>query len=102
MVTGAVAETEVEAQKQAMRGAHRLLEKKAPRKPIPNKVQNVLWGRASGRCQYAGCNRLLIGKQISGARNANESYIATSWATLPMDRAATRSSCPSSLTIRTT
>jgi hypothetical protein len=76
MVTGVVAETEVEAQEQAMRGAHRLQEKKASRKPIPNKVQNVLWGRTSGRCQYAGCNRLLIGEQISGARNANKSYIA--------------------------
>lgn len=50
--------------------------KKPPRKPIPNKVQNVLWGRAAGRCQYAGCNKLLIGEQISGARNANKSYIA--------------------------
>jgi hypothetical protein len=36
----------------------------------------VLWGRAAGRCQYAGCNKLLIGEQISGARNANKSYIA--------------------------
>ncbi len=50
--------------------------KKTPRKPIPNKVQNVLWGRAAGRCQYAGCNKLLIGEQISGAGNANKSYIA--------------------------
>ncbi|KRR25455.1 hypothetical protein CQ14_09785 [Bradyrhizobium lablabi] len=50
--------------------------KKAPRKPIPAKVQNVLWARAAGRCQYAGCNKLLIGEQVSGARNANTSYIA--------------------------
>lgn len=50
--------------------------KKAPRKPIPPRVQNVLWGRAAGRCQYAGCNKLLIGEQVSGARNANKSYIA--------------------------
>src|SRR4051812_8852426 len=50
--------------------------KKAVRKPIPPRVQNVVWGRAAGRCQYAGCNRLLIGEQISGARNANKSYIA--------------------------
>lgn len=50
--------------------------RKTTRKPIPNKVQNVLWGRAAGRCQYAGCNKLLIGEQISGARNANKSYIA--------------------------
>jgi hypothetical protein len=50
--------------------------KKAKRKPIPPKVQNVLWGRATGRCQYSGCNKLLIGEQISGAHNANKSYIA--------------------------
>jgi hypothetical protein len=50
--------------------------KKAKRKPIPPKVQNVLWGRAAGRCQYTGCNQPLIGEQISGARNANKSYIA--------------------------
>lgn len=50
--------------------------KKAARKPIPNKIQNVLWGRSAGRCQYTGCNKLLIGEQISGARNANKSYIA--------------------------
>ncbi len=39
------------------------------------KVQNVLWGRAAGRCQYAGCNELLVGDQISGAANANTAYI---------------------------
>ena len=50
--------------------------KKPGRKPIPVKVQNVLWGRSAGRCQYSGCNRLLIGEQISGAKNANKSYIA--------------------------
>jgi hypothetical protein len=50
--------------------------KKPARKAIPAKVQNVVWGRAAGRCQYAGCNKLLIGEQISGARNANKSYIA--------------------------
>jgi len=49
---------------------------KTKRKAIPPKVQNVVWGRSAGRCQYAGCNRLLIGEQISGARNANKSYIA--------------------------
>ncbi|WGS17597.1 MULTISPECIES: SAVED domain-containing protein [unclassified Bradyrhizobium] len=50
--------------------------RKPARKAIPPKVQNVVWGRAAGRCQYAGCNKLLIGEQISGARNANNSYIA--------------------------
>jgi hypothetical protein len=46
------------------------------RKALPRKVENVVWARAAGRCQYAGCNRLLIGEQISGARNANKSYVA--------------------------
>ncbi|SNT02390.1 hypothetical protein SAMN05216374_2347 [Tardiphaga sp. OK246] len=50
--------------------------KKPARKSIPNKILNVLWGRSAGHCQYTGCNKLLIGEQISGARNANKSYIA--------------------------
>ncbi|MHC2280393.1 hypothetical protein ACVME8_007036 [Bradyrhizobium diazoefficiens] len=45
------------------------------RKPIPTKIQNILWGRAAGRCQYAGCNIHLVGDQISGAANANKAYI---------------------------
>jgi len=47
---------------------------KPPRK-VPAKIQNILWGRAAGRCQYAGCNQLLIGDQISGAANANKAYV---------------------------
>lgn len=46
------------------------------RKPIPAKILNVLWARAAGRCQYDGCNTLLIGDMISGAGNANRTYIA--------------------------
>jgi SMODS-associated and fused to various effectors sensor domain len=45
------------------------------RKAPPRKVENVVWARSAGRCQYAGCNRLLIGDQISGAANANTAYI---------------------------
>jgi hypothetical protein len=48
---------------------------KTKRKAIPIKVQNIVWGRAAGRCQYAGCNDLLVGDQISGAANANKAYI---------------------------
>jgi hypothetical protein len=66
-VTGVVAEIEAEGAPAPV---------KTKRKPIPPKIQNVLWARAAGRCQYAGCNKLLIGEQISGARNANTSYIA--------------------------
>ena len=51
-------------------------EKKKARKSFPKKVENAVWARAAGRCQYQGCNKLLIGDQISGAANANTSYIA--------------------------
>lgn len=45
------------------------------RRPLPDKVKNIVWGRAAGRCQYAGCNALLIGDEVSGAVNANAAYI---------------------------
>src|SRR5262245_57108413 len=47
----------------------------APRKAIPKKVENIVWARAAGRCQYAGCNKLLVGDQISGAANASGAYV---------------------------
>lgn len=28
----------------------------ANRKPIPQKIQNLLWARAAGRCEFDGCN----------------------------------------------
>ena len=74
-MTDVVAEIEKDAQSPAA-SRRRSTANKAPRKSIPNKVQNVLWGRSAGRCQYNGCNKLLVGEQISGARNANKSYIA--------------------------
>ncbi|MER9857382.1 SAVED domain-containing protein [Mesorhizobium sp. M0113] len=45
------------------------------RRPLPDKVKNIVWGRAAGRCQYAGCDALLIGDEVSGAANANAAYI---------------------------
>ncbi len=36
----------------------------------------VLWARAAGRCQYAGCNKPLIGDLISGAEDANFGFVA--------------------------
>lgn len=48
---------------------------KARRKPIPEKIKCIVWGRAAGRCQYAGCNAPLIGDEISGAADANKAYI---------------------------
>jgi len=77
-MVGVVAETEEDEHSQATPRSlrRRSAVKKPARKAIPAKVQNVLWGRAAGRCQYAGCNKLLIGEEISGARNAKKSYIA--------------------------
>src|SRR5664280_23740 len=48
---------------------------RARRKPIPERVKVIVWARAAGRCQYAGCNAALIGDDISGAANANKAYI---------------------------
>jgi hypothetical protein len=45
------------------------------RKPIPERIKTIVWARAAGRCQYAGCNASLIGDEISGATNANKAYI---------------------------
>lgn len=76
MVTNVVAESEVEDGKLTARSTRRRSSSKNPsRKAIPVKVQNIVWGRAAGRCQYAGCNKLLVGDQISGAANANTAYI---------------------------
>jgi hypothetical protein len=50
-------------------------EKKQRRTPIPERVKVIVWGRAAGRCQYAGCNALLIGDAVSGAKHANKAYI---------------------------
>jgi len=51
---------------------------KAPksRKAIPIRVERLLWARSAGRCQYAGCNKSLIGDQVSGTENANGAYVA--------------------------
>lgn len=45
------------------------------RKPFPERIKTIVWARAAGRCQYAGCNASLIGDEISGATNANKAYI---------------------------
>ena len=42
----------------------------------PQKVQSALWARASGRCQYRGCNQDLIGDLISGNEDALFGFIA--------------------------
>lgn len=53
-----------------------LSSKSRGRQPIPEKTKMVLWARAAGRCQYAGCNASLIGDLISGRYEMNASYIA--------------------------
>lgn len=44
--------------------------------PIPYKTQNALWAKAGGRCQYRGCNELLIGDLMSGKRAGTYGFIA--------------------------
>lgn len=43
---------------------------------IPAKVANALWAKAAGRCQFRGCNKLLIGDLIAGNRTGKFGYIA--------------------------
>lgn len=49
---------------------------KEARASIPTKVQNFLWARSGGRCEYRGCNDLLIGDLVSNTPNANKGYHA--------------------------
>ena len=39
-------------------------------------MKAIVWARAAGRCQFAGCNKLLIGDLVSGNPNLNTAYIA--------------------------
>jgi hypothetical protein len=39
-------------------------------------TRTILWAKAGGRCQYAGCNKLLIGDLISGAEDKNFGFVA--------------------------
>lgn len=43
---------------------------------IPSKVSNALWAKAAGRCQFRGCNKLLIGDLIAAKRTGKFGYIA--------------------------
>ncbi len=42
---------------------------------IPEKIKNLLWGKAAGRCQYTGCNKPLYIDLLTKAE-FNISYIA--------------------------
>ena len=43
---------------------------------VSPKNRLILWTRAAGRCQYAGCNESLLGDLISGKEALNKAYIA--------------------------
>lgn len=43
---------------------------------VSQKNRVILWVSAGGRCEYAGCNRFLIGDMISGNQRLNKSLIA--------------------------
>ena len=44
--------------------------------PIQPKIQTALWAKAAGRCEFRGCNKLLIGDLIAGKRMGKFGYIA--------------------------
>lgn len=43
---------------------------------VSEKTRIVLWARASGRCQFRGCNQSLIGDLIAGNEDANFGFVA--------------------------
>jgi hypothetical protein len=43
---------------------------------IPAKVQTQLWALAAGRCEFAGCNKLLVGDLIAGKEDGKFGFIA--------------------------
>ncbi len=43
--------------------------KKQPRPKIPPQVQQELWGRAAGRCEFRGCNKLLYKDSVTQQRS---------------------------------
>jgi hypothetical protein len=43
---------------------------------IPAKTQIQIWALAAGRCQFAGCNKLLIGDLIAGKEDGKFGFIA--------------------------
>lgn len=43
---------------------------------IPKNTQATLWALAAGRCEFAGCNKLLIGDLIAGKEDGKFGFIA--------------------------
>lgn len=43
---------------------------------IPTKTQIQIWALAAGRCEFAGCNKLLIGDLVAGKDDGKYGFIA--------------------------
>ena len=43
---------------------------------LTTRTRCVLWARAAGRCEYRGCNKVLIGDLISGSEDKNFGLVA--------------------------
>lgn len=43
---------------------------------IPTKTQIQLWALAGGRCEFAGCNKLLVGDLVAGKEDGKYGFIA--------------------------
>jgi hypothetical protein len=48
----------------------------AARGTLSEVTRRALWSRAAGRCEYAGCNKSLIGDLLSGAEDRNFGFVA--------------------------
>lgn len=52
------------------------LERPSGRRALSNRSRQVIWARAAGRCEYRGCNKILIGDLISGSEDKNFGFVA--------------------------
>jgi hypothetical protein len=43
---------------------------------VSTKTRCIVWAHAAGRCQFPGCNKLLIGDLIAGNDKLNTAYVA--------------------------
>ena len=43
---------------------------------VSTKTRCIVWAHAAGRCQFPGCNKLLIGDLIAGNDKLNAAYVA--------------------------
>lgn len=53
-------------------------------KALSARSRQVIWARAAGRCEYRGCNKILIGDLISGYEDKNFGFVAHIVADSPM------------------